>query len=248
MNFGGTRALIKQAEAKRQKQERKQQLELKLEEAKNSIRLEQEEKEKLSKKATQLREQIERIRAVSEDLKKTEADFSEGRNIVRQRYLSRTKPIEGKGMLTFAYGCGDPQTRCTRNGRHSRRTAYTTNYNNEHMIGAGCEWVETIDRRDRALKRLEEKETKDAEQRAITSLSNATDKTTASQLEKKRMYSSPLQDLGYHGKPSIIFQDIDLMKGYSLRRLRYYTDFFGNRIPMDPCDWPRQGGIVLTGL
>ena len=245
MNLGTSRVAIKAAEEKRKKAQRREQLLAKIDEMKTSLEQEKETKAKLASKSEELRSRIARIEKTSEELLRTEKEFHAQRSQVKNRYDSRTKPIDGKGMLTFRAGTENQQLAgSTRPGRHTRRTAYTTNYNNEKIIGCGCEWVDTINRRDRVNKRMEEKEREEAESRAKTT----TPGTTASAMERKRMYSSPLQDLGYMGKPSIIFQDIDMMKGYSLRRCRYYTDFCGNRIMMDPCDWPSQAGFVLTGL
>lgn len=46
-----------------------------------------------------------------------------------------------------------------------------------------------------------------------------------------------------YGKPSSI--DLEKYKHLSSKRSRYYTDYEGRRIAMDPSDWPSPNGLLL---
>jgi hypothetical protein len=184
-------------------------------------------RETTEKKLSGVKERIARLESMAAELQQTrERHESLAEASVKARE-ERRQPIPGVGMLTFqtgGFGAGNP-TSTSKGGRNSRRTAYTVDFRGVPIIGES-EWV--------ARWKIENSAEKLIEERAKERQENATPSVVSTAPKAPRF--------GANGLPTLEF-----CSHCSSRRMRFYVNYEGKRIMMDPCDWPSDKGFVLTG-
>lgn len=214
---------------------------------------EREAKRRLAVQARDLRMQMERLATIAADMEKEKerrANFVETQMSHSEKRRAPLTRHPNEGMLTFQrIGCAKYPPEPNRKGApSSRRTGFVTDYQGRMYLGGGERKSETqmhkeamkeVERRRSETKRVAN-EMGGAEGTSpglpdihSGSLSGSSTKLSSNKQSKSMVY----------GKPS--FLDLEKCKHLSSKRSRYYTDYEGRRIAMDPSDWPRTDGLLL---
>ena len=184
-------------------------------------------------KAAELKAKIAYLEAHADEMKKTVADHNAFIQQKLAHEAKRTESLGHNGMMCFTshekFGVGDamkPKPRL----RNSRRTGFCTDYCGRAYLGE-CEWVESWQRQNRANGEIVRRE-EEASQRRDAALKAGTPEPSAKPPPLRKSQALP---------------DLERMKRQSSRRTRFYTNYEGKRIMMDPCNWPSHHDFVLIG-
>ena len=193
------------------------------------------EKDKMKAATKELSDRIDRLQRLAEELEHSKQLFAQchaqRHSEEQRRCVSQAE--SRKGMLQFATNGMDAQhlrpTRQGPAGRSSRRTGYTTDYHNTRILGP-CEFAVHNEFQHRSMEL------------------SARRHLEASQVELPMVRGSSvvpsLFGPGYFGKPTAV--NLEEYRKRSTNRTRFYSDYHGQRIKMDPRDWPSVNGVVLT--
>lgn len=218
--------ILREAE---QRKNRRSHLKSAVLDAKQSIQQEREKKNQLSRVANDLASKVERLLMLADELEHTKShhrSHSEMRDRVQESRMSHLSVSDDglpttQSMMLFNTASDVPHRQGPK-GRSSRRTAYTTDYSGRRYPGV-CEFQDANDKRLRA-----------------------------EALSKERHASRPPIELpkldnrrNPAGHPHGGIFTLEGGRGRSSKRTRFYTDYEGDRIKMDPCNWPTESGVVL---
>lgn len=224
-----------------------------------ALALEHQQKERMRHATVKLRERVASIKALANVLETQERSYTSFSNEVSltgrmsvQEQRRQQVTDHSDGMLTFHKMEGANPDRLPPVGRSVRRTAYTTTYNNQRILGE-----READGKEKQLRRVAEKMAAQQQQQqaavlagsSSNSLLNASTSNphlqgapSSSFRSTHELYSS----LGYTGGPSQV--NLDTYQKRSSGRTRFYQNYNGDRIMMDVCDWPTANGVVFRGL
>lgn len=203
-----------------------------------------------AKKAEALRQRMARLAAMQDDLEAARSQHNSYVSAKAATQAERAKGLgpEGHGMLTFTehFGEGNVKVRPVIAGRASRRTAFSTDYCGRPILGS-CESLEKRKLQEKANVVLANRESERRERSRDVSpvAAHTPEPTSLYRLRTKpRLAASSMKPAGGPGD----LPDLQgKFKQRSTRRTRFYTNYEGTRINMDPCDWPEQHDFVLTG-
>lgn len=241
MTLEDSRLTLAQRQKLEQRRARHASMKLKISELASNLSKEKAEKQELAARTNNLREEIAKLQQASSALteERTRFQMFVERNV--KQHEKRHEELGQAGMLTFSQrDRGDSQKHTTAPGRHLRRTAFCTAYSGEPILTPGTsEAMEIKKRQTRIDTRLDERSRSET-------VASPTVQPNAPAAGRRSKALSPLQEMNYLGKPSVM--DLESYRMKSLRRTRHYFDYSGKMISMDPCDWPSQDGFVLTGM
>lgn len=235
------------------------------------IEEERSRKRELAAQSRDLRQQMGRLAALAPELakeKERQAAHVRRRDEHTERRREPLSKNPNEGMLTFQrIGCEKyPPERV---GPSSGRTGFVTDYKGRmYLSGMGERKSESqmyklaqteVERRRSVARRAKEAEAEEAEALRLAGgggpspalaagsplLSTSASAPSLPLLRscKRVIDTSHLSKGTVYGKPSHV--DLEKYKHLSSKRSRYYTDYEGRRIAMDPSDWPTTDGLML---
>lgn len=221
---------------------RRQRLEAEIAEAQFQLESEKKEKELLRQHTARLLERVNVLESSADDMLQAKRAFDSFTTTKRQHYAARTTPIPGEGLLTLStLGKGNAPLALTPVPRRStRRTAFTTTYSNAKILGP-CEFVANWERQQRVDENIARK----------SALATATPGHSEGEGRPgvSMVRSSPAPSFLEKKEPAgarSLLPDLNEYKRRSTRRTRFYTNYDGVKIQMDPCDWPSHNGVLLV--
>lgn len=257
----------------------------------DQLEAERAKRELAARKTEGLKERIAALEAMADDLARARQQHDAYAAAKAKAEADSRKLPSGLGMMTFqAGGFGEGNhVKPRREGRNSRRTAFTTDYCGRAILGES-EWAHKAKLQSRANDEMDRRELSRSVARAATTeptlaASSHQSLTPAGAVEggSSAAISSPspaagaarslsrtaantkpkvsmnhrLEPAGCGGVPapghaasklrSNGLPTLDAAKQCSSRRTRFYINYEGKRVMMDPCDWPNEHGFVLTG-
>ena len=192
------------------------------------------EKTKASKARKQTEELQKRLKYLEENaeaMKRVVTDHNSFLSSKRAHEEKRHESLGSSGMLCFRekFGEGDHKKPPPK-ARNSRRTGFYTDYQGRAHLG-DCEWLETWKRQQAANEEIDKRETQRSQRRDAALKVGTPEPTKAKPLVESQA-----------------LPDLERMRHQSSRRTRFYTNYEGKRIMMDPCNWPSHHGFVMIGM
>lgn len=224
--------------------------------------------ELVAKRTAAVRERIARLEGLAAELQQARETHNGYVQTKAEEAKAQRKLPSGLGMMTFrtgGFGEGNPAKPAKAAGRASRRTAFTTDYKGEHHLGES-EWVHKWEIQNRAEQEiLRREQRRDDLKRSATAeppeTSPPSPQPTASRTPGLHLSSSATPGLDKHQmRPAGVggregenrlrsngLPTLATAQHCSSRRTRFYVNYEGKRIMMDPCDWPEEHDFVLIG-
>jgi hypothetical protein len=241
------------------------------------LALERKARLEADQKTVKLKERMQYLEAMAAELDQTRTTHKAFVEAKTAQFESRRQPLGDEGMLTFSahskFGEGN-SVKPSRIGRNSRRTAFTTDFRGVHILG-DSEFVhkwrlqnraeEIMGAREQERSALRDRKaaaraagatgatgggggggrTSTTPQPASSNANNATRAASSVSGQTTATTSNPewVSRRRANGLPTL-----DACKHASSRRTKFYVNYEGKRIMMDPCDWPEEHDFVLIGL